>query len=51
LQQLGELAKIKSTSLAPEEKLIRVAQNYCEHILAIDPEDVSVHYNLIAVYQ
>jgi tetratricopeptide (TPR) repeat protein len=53
LQQLGELAKIKSDSLAPEERKnqLRVAQNYYEQILAIDPEDVSAHYNLIAVYQ
>ncbi len=53
LQQLGELAKIKSDSLPPKERKaqLQIAQNYYEKILAIDPEDVSAHYNLIVVFQ
>ncbi len=53
LQQLGELAKIKSDSLPPKERKaqLQVAQNYYEQILAIDPEDISSHYNLIVIYQ
>ena len=53
LQQLGELAKIKSDALPPEERKsqLQIAQNYYEQILAIDPEDVASHYNLIVIYQ
>ncbi len=53
LQQLGELAKIRSDSLPPKERLaqLKIAQNYYEQVLAIDPEDVSSHYNLIVIYQ
>lgn len=53
LQQLGELAKIKSDSLPPGERKaqLQVARNYYEQILAIDPEDVTAHYNLIIIYQ
>lgn len=53
LQQLGELAKIKSDTLAPEErkKQLAVAENYYAQVLAIDPEDVGAHYNLMIIYQ
>ena len=53
LQQLGELAKIRSDSLPPEERKsqLQIAKGYYEQILAIDPEDVAAHYNLIIIYQ
>ncbi len=53
LQQLGELAKIKSDSMAPQARKaqLQIAQGYYEQVLAIDPEDVSAHYNLIVIYQ
>ena len=53
LQQLGELAKIKSDSLPPKERKaqLQIAQGYYEKVLEIDPEDVSAHYNLIVIYQ
>ena len=53
LQQLGELAKIKSDSLPPKERKaqLQIAQSYYEKVLEIDPEDVSAHYNLIVIYQ
>lgn len=53
LQQLGELAKIKSNSMKPSERKdqLIIARNFYEQILAIDPEDVSSHYNLIVIYQ
>ena len=53
LQQLGELAKIKSDTVAPEDRKnqLQIARVYYEQVLAIDPEDVSSHYNLIIIYQ
>ena len=53
LQQLGELAKIKSDTVAPEERKnqLQIARGFYEQVLAIDPEDVSSHYNLIIIYQ
>ncbi len=53
LQQLGELAKIKSETVAPEERKnqLAVAENYYAQVLAIDPEDVGAHYNLMIIYQ
>ena len=53
LQQLGELAKIKSDTVAPAERKnqLQIARGFYEQILAIDPEDVSSHYNLIIIYQ
>ncbi len=53
LQQLGELAKIKSETVAPDERKTQlgVAENYYNQILAIDPEDAGAHYNLMIIYQ
>jgi tetratricopeptide (TPR) repeat protein len=53
LQQLGELAKIKSDSLPPKDRKaqLQIARDYYEKILVIDPEDISAHYNLIVIYQ
>ena len=43
LQQLGELSKIKNDYPS--------AKGYFQQILAIDPEDVGAHYNLMLMYQ
>ncbi|MEP6787807.1 MAG: multiheme c-type cytochrome [Acidobacteriota bacterium] len=43
LQQLGELAKIKNDYPA--------AIAFFQQVLAIDPEDVGAHYNLMLMYQ
>ncbi len=53
LQQLGELAKIKADTVAPELRRdqLNVARGYYEQILAIDPEDVGAHYNMMIIYQ
>lgn len=53
LQQLGELAKIKSDAVAPDERKnqLELAKNYYAQVLAIDPEDVGAHYNLMIIYQ
>jgi tetratricopeptide (TPR) repeat protein len=53
LQQLGELAKIKADTVAPEQRRdqLGVARGYYEAILAIDPEDVGAHYNMMIIYQ
>lgn len=53
LQQLGELAKIKSDTVPVSERKaqLKVAQDYYEQILAIDPEDIGSHYNLMIIYQ
>ncbi len=53
LQQLGELAKIKSESVPREKRdeQLKVAQKYYEEILEIDPEDLSANYNLMLIYQ
>lgn len=53
LQQLGELAKIKSDTVAKEQRTaqLEIAKNYYLQILAIDPEDVGSHYNLMILYQ
>jgi tetratricopeptide (TPR) repeat protein len=53
LQQLGELAKIKSDMVAPEERKsqLETAEGYYAKVLAIDPEDTGAHYNLMIIYQ
>jgi len=53
LQQLGELAKIKSESLQGTERdaQLKVAKDYYEKVLEIDPEDLSAVYNLMLIYQ
>ena len=53
LQQLGELAKIKSDTVAPEDRQnqLKIAQNYYNQVLAIDPEDVGAHYNMMIICQ
>jgi len=53
LQQLGELAKIKSESVTKDKRTaqLEIAKNYYLQILAIDPEDVGSHYNLMILYQ
>jgi tetratricopeptide (TPR) repeat protein len=53
LQQLGELAKIKSESVSPEQRKdqLNTALSYYERILAIDPEDLGAHYNCMLIYQ
>ncbi len=53
LQQLGELAKIRSESLpeAEREGKLREARGFYEKILEIDPEDLSATYNLMLIYQ
>ncbi|MCU0239491.1 MAG: tetratricopeptide repeat protein [Pyrinomonadaceae bacterium] len=53
LQQLGELAKIKSDVVAKNQRKqqLEIAQSYYEKVLAIDPEDASAHYNLMVVFQ
>ncbi|NJM52009.1 MAG: tetratricopeptide repeat protein [Blastocatellia bacterium] len=53
LQQLGELAKIKSDTIPAAERKnqLKVAQDYYEQILKIDPEDIGAHYNLMIIYQ
>ncbi len=53
LQQLGELAKIKADTVAPEQRKdqLAVARAYYQQILAIDPEDVGAHYNMMIIYQ
>ncbi len=53
LQQLGELAKIKSDVVPKTERenQLKVAQNYYEQVLAIDPEDTGATYNLMILYQ
>ncbi len=53
LQQLGELAKIKSDSLAPEQRKaqLEIAKGYYTQVLAIDPEDTGAHYNMMILNQ
>ena len=53
LQQLGELAKIKSDTVAKNERVnqLKIAQGFYEQILAIDPEDTGAHYNLMIIFQ
>lgn len=53
LQQLGELAKIKSDTVAPEQRKeqLEIAKSFYDQILAIDPEDVGATYNLMIIYQ
>ena len=53
LQQLGELAKIKSEAVAPEQRLdqLKIAQGYYQRVLAIDPEDIGSHYNMMIISQ
>lgn len=53
LQQLGELAKIKSDVVSKAERAdqLKIAQSFYERILAIDPEDTASHYNLMVIFQ
>jgi len=53
LQQLGELAKIKSGIVPAGQRAgqLEIAKEYYERILAIDPEDTGAHYNLMITYQ
>ena len=53
LQQLGELAKIKSDIVPAEDRKnqLAIAEGYYDRILAIDPEDTGAHYNLMIIYQ
>ncbi len=53
LQQLGELAKLRSESVPEEESRaqLEIAQGYYERILRIDPEDLSAIYNLMLLSQ
>lgn len=53
LQQLGELAKIKSDIAPPEDRKnqLEIARSYYNQVLAIDPEDVSAHYNMMIICQ
>lgn len=53
LQQLGELAKIKSESMTGNERSaqLRTAQGFYQRVLEIDPEDLSAIYNLMLISQ
>jgi tetratricopeptide (TPR) repeat protein len=53
LQQLGELAKIKADTVdeADRKNQLEIAKGFYEQVLAIDPEDVSAHYNMMLIYQ
>jgi tetratricopeptide (TPR) repeat protein len=53
LQQLGELAKIKSDIVPAVQRTnqLEIAEGYYDRILAIDPEDTGAHYNLMIIYQ
>lgn len=53
LQQLGELAKIKSESVPREKRdeQLNIAVDYFKKILEIDPEDSGAHYNLMILCQ
>lgn len=53
LQQLGELAKIKSEAVAKEKRDVQleIAKDYYLKILDIDPEDLGAHYNMMIIYQ
>lgn len=53
LQQLGELAKIKADSVDEKDRKnqLEMARDYYEQVLAIDPEDVSAHYNMMLICQ
>jgi tetratricopeptide (TPR) repeat protein len=53
LQQLGELAKLRSEEVdsGEKEKHLREAVGYFDRIMEIDPEDLSATYNLMILYQ
>ena len=53
LQQLGELAKIKSDAVPKEQRSaqLEIAKGYYQQILAIDPEDTGSHYNMMIICQ
>lgn len=53
LQQLGELAKIRSESLEGSRRVetLNIAKSYYERVLEIDPEDLSAVYNLMLISQ
>lgn len=53
LQQLGELAKIRSDTVEKEKRpeQLEIAKGYYQRILEIDPEDVGSHYNMMIINQ
>ena len=53
LQQLGELAKIKAETVEESQRKnqLEIAKGFYEQVLAIDPEDVSAHYNMMLISQ
>ena len=53
LQQLGELAKIKAETVEESQRKtqLEIARGFYEQVLAIDPEDVSAHYNMMLISQ
>ncbi|MGI9054492.1 MAG: multiheme c-type cytochrome [Pyrinomonadaceae bacterium] len=53
LQQLGELAKIKAETVDEKDRKnqLVIAKGFYEQVLAIDPEDVSAHYNMMLISQ
>ena len=53
LQQLGELAKIKAETVGESQRKnqLEIAKGFYEQVLAIDPEDVSAHYNMMLISQ
>ena len=53
LQQLGELAKIKAETVEESQRKnqLEIAKGFYQQVLAIDPEDVSAHYNMMLISQ
>lgn len=53
LQQLGELAKLKSEAVPKDERKPQLerAGEFYKRILEIDPEDLSATYNLMLIFQ
>jgi tetratricopeptide (TPR) repeat protein len=53
LQQMGELAKIKSDALQGDQRTeqLKVAKGYYDRVMEIDPEDLSAIYNLMLINQ
>ncbi|MDH3493577.1 MAG: tetratricopeptide repeat protein, partial [Acidobacteriota bacterium] len=51
LQQLGELAKLRSEAVPEDQRRVQLelARVYFQRILAIDPEDLSAVYNLMLI--
>ncbi len=53
LQELGELAKLKSENLTGDARIeeLNTARKFFERKLSVDPEDVAAIYNLMLVFQ